>query len=79
MPLFPYHEALQQTCGSSYGRSRTQCKPNASGPTTYQARLELYPAYSAVDDAKNKAHKLSEEAAREFDKASHKAQHFHEG
>jgi solute carrier family 25 phosphate transporter 3 len=74
MPLFPNHEALQQTFGSPYGRRLAQSKPNASGPTPYQARLELYPAYSVVDDAKNKAHKLSEEAAREFDKASHKAQ-----
>ncbi|KAK4239070.1 mitochondrial carrier domain-containing protein [Achaetomium macrosporum] len=74
MPLFPNYDALQNTFGSPYARSRAQSKPNASVPTPYQARLELYPAYSVVDDAKNKAHKLSEEAAKEFEKASQKAQ-----
>jgi solute carrier family 25 phosphate transporter 3 len=38
------------------------------------ARSELYPAWSAVDDAKNKASKLSDAAVAEFEKASHKAQ-----
>ena len=61
-PLFPNHDTLQQTLGSS------------SRPTPYQARVELYPAYSIVDDAKNKAHKLSAEAAKDFEAASQKAQ-----
>jgi solute carrier family 25 phosphate transporter 3 len=71
-PLFPNYDTLQQTLGSS--SRRPQNKPNASGPTPYQARLELYPAYSIVDDAKNKAHKLSAEAAKDFEAASQKAQ-----
>ncbi|KAH6898974.1 mitochondrial carrier domain-containing protein [Thelonectria olida] len=45
-----------------------------SGRTPYQARPELYSAYSVVDDAKDKAKKLSDEATREFEKASSKAQ-----
>ncbi|XP_044714900.1 mitochondrial carrier protein [Hirsutella rhossiliensis] len=43
-------------------------------PTPYQARPELYGAFSAVDDAKGKANKLGNEAAREFEKASAAAQ-----
>lgn len=74
MPLYPSYETLQHTFGSPYPRRQPQSKPNASGPTPYQARLELYPAYSVVDDAKNKAHKLSAEAAKEFEAASQKAQ-----
>jgi solute carrier family 25 phosphate transporter 3 len=45
-----------------------------TGRTPYQARPELYSAYSVVDDAKDKAKKLSDEATREFEKASSKAQ-----
>lgn len=73
-PLFPNLDALHQTLGTPYSRSRAQSKPNASGPTPYQARLESYPAYSIIDDTKNKAKHLSEEAAREFEAASAKAQ-----
>jgi solute carrier family 25 phosphate transporter 3 len=43
-------------------------------PTPYQARAELYPTWSVVDDAKNKANALSAEAQKEFEKASSKAQ-----
>jgi solute carrier family 25 phosphate transporter 3 len=75
MTLYPNFETLQHTFGSSpYSRSLPQTKPNSSGPTPYQARLELYPAYSVVDNAKNKAQKLSAEATREFEAASQKAQ-----
>ena len=45
-----------------------------SGPTPFQARTELYPAYSVVEDAKDKAQKLGSEATKEFEKASAKAQ-----
>lgn len=74
MALFPSSETLQRTFGSPYSRSTSQTKPNATGPTPYQARLELYPAYSVIDDAKNKAQKLSAEATKEFEAASQKAQ-----
>ncbi|KFY64238.1 hypothetical protein V496_03384 [Pseudogymnoascus sp. VKM F-4515 (FW-2607)] len=38
------------------------------------ARAELFPTWSTIDDAKSKAKALSDEAAREFEKASAKAQ-----
>ena len=44
------------------------------GATPYQARTDLYPAFSIVEDAKNKGQKLSAEAAKEFDAATKKAQ-----
>ncbi|KAL2136273.1 hypothetical protein VTI74DRAFT_4508 [Chaetomium olivicolor] len=74
MPLFPSYDALQQTLGSSYSGSRPQTKPNTSSPSPYQARLDLYPAYSIIDDTKDKAKKLSAEATKEFEAASQKAQ-----
>merc|ERR1712000_172285 len=42
--------------------------------TPLEARSELYPTWSTIDDAKNKANALSAEAAKEFEKASAKAQ-----
>jgi solute carrier family 25 phosphate transporter 3 len=74
MALFPNYETLQHTLGRPYAQARPQAKPNASGATPYQARTDLYPAYSIVDDAKDKAKKLSAEASKEFEAASKKAQ-----
>jgi solute carrier family 25 phosphate transporter 3 len=74
MALFPSSETLQRTFVSPYSRGASQTKATASGPTPYQARLDLYPAYSVIDDAKNKAQKLSAEASKEFEAASQKAQ-----
>ncbi|KAK4132293.1 mitochondrial carrier [Trichocladium antarcticum] len=73
-PLYPKLDTLQHTLGSPYSRTQPQQKPNANGPTPYQARLDLYPAYSIIDDSANKAKKLSAEAAREFEAASQRAQ-----
>lgn len=42
--------------------------------TPLEARTELYPTWSVVDDAKKKASALSAEATKEFEKASSKAQ-----
>lgn len=42
--------------------------------TPLQARPELYGAWSVVDNAKDKAVKLSNEATKEFEKASSAAQ-----
>ncbi|KAK1755034.1 mitochondrial carrier [Echria macrotheca] len=69
--LFPRLETLQSGFGStsSLGLAR---RPEA--PTPLQARMDLYQAFSISDDAKSKAHKLSAEAAKEFDIASQKAQ-----
>lgn len=72
-PLFPSLDTLQQTFGSRYPQGAPQKKPNAGGPTPYQARLDLYPAYSIIDDAKDKTKKLSAEAQKEFDAATQKA------
>ncbi|KAK3335395.1 mitochondrial carrier domain-containing protein [Cercophora scortea] len=75
--LFPRYETLQQTFGTPYslgGRPKSNPPNASSGATPYQARLELYPAYSIVDDTKNKAKKLSAEATKEFEAASQKAQ-----
>lgn len=82
-PLFPNHDTLRQTFGGSYtqggGRSQapshtTKIPTATAARTPYEARLELYPAYSIIDDAKNKASKLSAEAAKDFEAASQKAQ-----
>ena len=43
-------------------------------PSPYLARTELYNAWSVVDDAKDKAVKIGNEASKEFEKASSKAQ-----
>ncbi|KAI0137079.1 mitochondrial carrier domain-containing protein [Xylariales sp. AK1849] len=68
--LFPSQYALHQIFGSP-SNPKKQAVPRA---TPYQARPELYGAFSVVDDAKNKAKKLSSEAQAEFDKASKTAQ-----
>lgn len=66
--LFPHQHILHQSFGSPLNQ-RARTSP-ASKPTPFQARPELYAAYSVVDDAKNKAQQLSSEAQKEFDKAS---------
>ncbi|KAK3394227.1 mitochondrial phosphate carrier protein 2 [Podospora didyma] len=72
--LYPKLDVLQQAFGSPYSLNRPLSKPVTNGATPRQARPELYHAYSIVDDTKNKAKKLSDEAAKEFEKASQKAQ-----
>jgi solute carrier family 25 phosphate transporter 3 len=71
--LYPRQETLQRTFSSCFALSqpRNGAKPAA---TKYQARPELYGAYSVVDEAGKKAQKLSQEAAKEFEKVSAKAQ-----
>lgn len=64
-PLHPPRDAFQ---GSVY----SPLAPTSRTP--YQARPELYSAYSIVDTAKDKAKQLSAEATAEFEKASSKAQ-----
>jgi solute carrier family 25 phosphate transporter 3 len=73
-PLIPKLETLQKTFGDPYNLGRPPNSPKADGATPRQARLELYSAYSVVDDAKNKAKKLSAEATKEFEAASQKTQ-----
>lgn len=62
--LYPRYEVLQKTFTSP---SQDGHMARNSGATPYQARTDLYSAYSTVED---KAKKLSAEAAAEFNKAS---------
>jgi solute carrier family 25 phosphate transporter 3 len=56
-------------------RPENPVQPNtAPKRSSLQARPELYTAWSVVDDAKNKANALSQEAQKEFEKASATAQ-----
>lgn len=64
MPLFPGFDTLQQTLGTPYPRGQLQSKASAGGPTPYQARLDLYPAYSIIEDAKHKGQKLAAGATK---------------
>lgn len=70
--LFPSQNVLHQSFYSPLS-PRTRANPAVTKATPYQARPELYMAYSVVDDAKNKAQKLSAEAQQEFNKASQTA------
>ena len=80
MPLlFPSQDTLHDVFHPAipFGRSappKTQPVPAAPKGSSFQARAELYPAWSVVDDAKSKANTLSAEATKEFEKASAKAQ-----
>ncbi|KFH44511.1 Mitochondrial phosphate carrier protein-like protein [Hapsidospora chrysogenum ATCC 11550] len=67
--LFPKKETLQNSFYSPGAPQRPQ-----TGPTPYQARPELYGAFSVVEDAKGKAKQLGAEASKDFEKASAKAQ-----
>ena len=74
MPLlFPTQGTLHDIFNPPTPFSRAQ-RPAEHKRTRLQARSELYPAWSVVDDVKKKAHDLSVEASKEFEKASAKAQ-----
>jgi solute carrier family 25 phosphate transporter 3 len=68
--LYPKDEILRGTFYSPAPKYHS----SQSKPTPFQARPELYGAYSVVDSAKDKAVKLSNEATKEFEKASSAAQ-----
>lgn len=61
-PLFPKPDSLPSNPGTI---------PQA---TPWQARTELYPAFSVVDDTKDKAKKIGNEAQKQLEKASGTAQ-----
>lgn len=71
--LFPSQDTLHDVFHSSipFGRFKPMVERRR---TPLQARSELFPAWSVVDDAKNKANALSAEATKEFEKASAKVQ-----
>ncbi|KAI5867076.1 mitochondrial phosphate carrier protein [Durotheca rogersii] len=75
--LFPSQHVLQHSLSSPLNprplNSRARASP-ATGATPYQARPELYGAYSIVDDAKGKAQKLGTGARQGFDKVSEATQ-----
>ncbi len=72
--LYPNLEAFHQAFPSPLHRVGHPSPSASGGATPYQARTDLYPAYSVVEDAKNKAQKLSAEATKEFEAASKKVQ-----
>ncbi len=81
MTLFPSYDALHGVFHPHVpmGRFHSAASPyqlsfRTPKPTPLQARSDLYPAWSVIDDAKDKANKLSAEATKEFEKASAKAQ-----
>ncbi|KAL5594484.1 hypothetical protein BROUX41_001416 [Berkeleyomyces rouxiae] len=63
--------SLLSPAGNGKAASNPSAKPKH---TSLEARVELYGSYSIVESTKNAAHKLSEEAATELEKASLKAQ-----
>lgn len=73
-PLFPSHSALHHTFGSFTPFGKFRSGQQKQSRTKYEARPELYGAWSAVDDAKVKGQQLSDAAVKEFEKASNKAQ-----
>lgn len=68
--LYPRTETLQ---GSLYSPMAVRRQRLQARATPYQARPELYGAFSVVEDAKDKAHKLGGEATKELERASAKA------
>ncbi|KAL9111610.1 MAG: hypothetical protein Q9187_007896 [Circinaria calcarea] len=66
-PLFPTQAILHDLFA--------QVKPDLGTPkSSYEARTDRYSAWSAVDDMKSRAGSLSNEAQKEFQKASQAAQ-----
>jgi len=78
MPLlFPTQGTLHDVFHPAvpFGRRPASPQPqSAPRRTPLEARTELFPTWSVVDDAKNKTKALSAEATKEFEKASAKAQ-----
>ena len=75
MPLtFPTQNTLQQLFVARSPWSQQQLPPLEATQSSYRARKDLFPAWSAADDVKSKASQLSNEAQKEFQKASSLAQ-----
>lgn len=68
-PLFPNTDTIQASLSNPGTNPRPQ-----PGATPWQARTDLYPAFSVVDDTKDKAKKIGNEASKELEKASNKVQ-----
>jgi hypothetical protein len=74
--LFPSQDTLHNVFHPSapFGCRKAPTPLPTPKRTPLQARAELFPTWSVVDDAKKKANALSAEATKEFEKASAKAQ-----
>jgi solute carrier family 25 (mitochondrial phosphate transporter), member 3 len=72
--LFPHQKTLHAIFSNSSPWAPRKVQSEPVSRSKYLARSELYPAWSAVDDAKNKAAQLSDAAVREFEKSSSKVQ-----
>lgn len=72
--LFPHPKTLHAIFSNSPPWAPRKVQSEPVSRSKYLARSELYPAWSAVDDAKNKAAQLSDAAVREFEKSSSKVQ-----
>ncbi|OAA64978.1 mitochondrial phosphate carrier protein 2 [Cordyceps fumosorosea ARSEF 2679] len=72
--MAPYYPSLDAIHGAAIYTPSAGARLAHGRPTPYQARPELYgAAMSVVEDAKDKAKKLSAEAQREFDLAAGRA------
>lgn len=72
--VFPSVATLGQAFAGCSAFPQRLPENHAKRDSKWTARHELYPVWSAIDDAKNKAGKLSDAAVAEFEKASDKAQ-----
>lgn len=67
--LFPSSAAINQ----AFMPTSPYYKP-APEPTPHPQKRPIFSAWSAADTVKDKAEQLTDAAAKEFEKASHKAQ-----
>jgi solute carrier family 25 phosphate transporter 3 len=68
--LFPTPSAL----GATFTPTSPYYKPAPKQTSEFPLKRSLWNAYSVADDAKQKAVKLTDAAAAEYEKASHKMQ-----
>lgn len=72
--MFPSLNTLTHAFGICSLFPQRHSSERQSLPSKWLAKEELYPIWSATDDAKNKASQLSDAAAAELEKASSKVQ-----
>lgn len=72
--LIPSQAALAAAFAKASPYNVAKKEPIAPQRSRYQARADLYSAFSVTDDAKDKAQHLSEAAVKEYEKASSSAQ-----
>lgn len=71
MPFsFPTQATLCQAFSSHHPLTRATSQKNETAPT----KRTFFPAWSVTEDAKSKVGQLGEEAAKEYEKVSAKAQ-----